>query len=185
MSKPEKNRSGVPDEARKSLYCRLVEQHYSLAFRLAMRLLMNEDTARDVVQECFLKVWMNFDSYDEEKRFSTWLYKIVSNACFDQWRKNKRKQVAYAASVADWENELAASPEEKYVQNETMGTIRELCESLPPRQRLVFMLRDLEQLEMNEVCEITELDVNQVKANLYYARSQMRIKLEKVNKTRL
>jgi RNA polymerase sigma-70 factor, ECF subfamily len=185
MSKPENNRSGVPDEVRKGLYCRLVEQHYSLAFRLALRLLMDEHTARDVVQDCFIKVWMNFNTYDEEKKFSTWLYKIVSNACVDQWRKNKRKQAAYAVSAAGWERGLAASPEETYVQNETLSTIRELCESLPPRQRLVFMLRDLEQLEMNEVCEITELDVNQVKANLYYARSQMRLKLEKVNKTRL
>jgi RNA polymerase sigma-70 factor, ECF subfamily len=184
MNHPDMNREKVPDQVKRQDYCRLVEQHYAYAFRLAMRLVLDEETARDVTQESFIKVWLNFDKYDEGKRFSTWLYRIVSNACMDQWRRNKRRQAMYEASFENYENEFTESPEEKYVRNESLEMIRELCESLPPRQRLVFMLRDLQQMEMSEVCEITEMDANQVKANLYFARNQMRLKLEKFNKTK-
>ena len=59
----------------------LVTEYRQLVFRLAFRLLCNEEEARDMVQETFIKVWLNLDKYNREYRFSTWLYKITGNIC--------------------------------------------------------------------------------------------------------
>ena len=64
----------------------LVTEYRQLVFRLAFRLLCNEEEARDMVQETFIKVWLNLDKYNREYRFSTWLYKITGNICYDRLR---------------------------------------------------------------------------------------------------
>ena len=77
------NRSQQND---KRAFALLVSEFQPLVFRLAFRLLCDEDEARDITQETFVKVWLSLKTYNQENRLSTWLYKITCNTCYDRLR---------------------------------------------------------------------------------------------------
>ena len=66
----------------------LVEGHQSMVYSLAYRLLCNEEEARDAVQETFIKVWLNLKIFDTNRKFSTWVYAIAANLCYDKLKSN-------------------------------------------------------------------------------------------------
>ena len=142
------------------------------AYRVSFRMLAHEEDARDTVQEAFIKVWKNLKQYNEQAKFSTWLYSIVTNLCIDLLRKKKYRSglhVEEAEQTAD-----PVNPEKAAETKDLVGVIGKLAGDLSPKQRAVFVLRDLEGLEMNEVEEITNLSPDQVKSNLYHARRAIR-----------
>ena len=69
-----------------SAFALLVAEYQTFVFRLAFRLLCNEEEARDMVQETFLRVWLSLDKYRPEFRFATWLYRVACNICYDRLR---------------------------------------------------------------------------------------------------
>ena len=69
-----------------SAFALLVAEYQTFVFRLAFRLLCDEEEARDMVQETFLRVWLSLDKYRPEFRFSTWLYRVACNICYDRLR---------------------------------------------------------------------------------------------------
>ena len=69
-----------------SAFALLVAEYQAFVFRLAFRLLCDEEEARDMVQETFLRVWLSLDKYRPEFRFSTWLYRVACNICYDRLR---------------------------------------------------------------------------------------------------
>jgi RNA polymerase sigma-70 factor (ECF subfamily) len=160
----------------------LVRSHQSFVFALSLRLLCNEDEARDVVQDVFVKVWRNLGRYDPRRKFTTWLYAITTNLCLDRLRSAKRKAQTISSNAA-LHNDLAIPGErdlESEISNgELAGIIRKLTERLPERQRIVFTLRDLQDLSVEEVVEITGLSRESVKSNLYCARERIRTLLAK------
>jgi RNA polymerase sigma-70 factor (ECF subfamily) len=160
----------------------LVEYYQGYAYALAARLLADEDDARDVVQESFIRVWKHLVKYDPRARFTTWLYRIVTNLSYDRIKANTRR----ARVIAPGSDEVIASaPDpvrstEQDVQTEqTLNEINDLAGDLPPRQRIVFVLRDLHDLSIREVSEITGIPSGSVKTNLYHARQAIRGRLTK------
>jgi RNA polymerase sigma-70 factor (ECF subfamily) len=162
---------------------KLVGMHQGLVYSLAFRLLNNEDDARDAVQETFIRVWKHLQRFNEGMRFSTWLYKIATNICYDRLKAIKR-QNSYL--LFDIENaRLLNQPsmeniEADYINSELAETIIYLTKELAPKQKLVFTLRDLEGLEVDEIVTITGLSPAKIKSNLYCARQFIREKLEKI-----
>jgi RNA polymerase sigma-70 factor, ECF subfamily len=155
-----------------------VEKHQQLAYSLACRLLGNEEESRDIVQEAFIRVWKNWDRYRQEIKFSTWLYTIVSNLCLDKLRARSRRKTE-SCEVARMPESIDFEPGADEVMDRVMISelIRNLADGLPEKQQLVFVLRDLQDLEMEEVCDISGLKPEQVKANLYLARKSIREKI--------
>ena len=155
----------------------LVREYQPYAFSLAMRFLCDEADASDVVQESFLRVWKHRERYNPEQKFTTWLYKIVANLCLDRFRSQKRIRTWFSSGGRDviledlpdernWESALA---------NEQLGGIvRALSQGLSKKQKLVFTLRDLQDLSVEEVVDITGMSVASVKTNLHYARKAIR-----------
>jgi RNA polymerase sigma-70 factor (ECF subfamily) len=155
----------------------LVRQYQSYAFALALKFLCNEADATDVVQESFIRVWRQMDRYDRDQKFTTWLYRIVANLCLDRIRAlNRRRGIFYRRELdpavddvpdeRDWEN---------IHSNEQLAeVIKSVASTLSPKQRLVFTLRDLQDLSVNEVVEITGMSPGSVKTNLHYARKTIR-----------
>lgn len=159
----------------------LVEQFQEKAFRLAFRMLGDEDDARDVTQESFIKMWQKFQTYDTKEKFSSWMFKIVSNTAIDRMRTQKRNP---CISIENMHFEIQAFAEDgshARLENAEAGKlIRALTENLPEKQRIVFSLRDLEGLSAAEVGEITGYSEEIIKSNLYHARKSLKEKLMSV-----
>lgn len=158
---------------------KLVEAHQQMVFRLAFRMLCNEDDARDITQETFIKVWKNLHKYNTEMKFSTWLYAIATNICLDQLRKTKHKP--YVQSNFENATELFISDEnneQTYINKQLSEVISGLSANLSSKQKIVFTLRDLEGLEIDEIIEITGLTASKIKSNLFLARQSIRKEME-------
>ena len=168
-------------------FARLVRRWEPVALRFAMRMLAQENDARDIVQEAFVRVWQNIDRYDLERPFSTWLYKIVANLCLDRLRSNSRRRAVFD-SIESMEINLSLDDGEgldaQTSAQQLAEIIRRLAAQLSLKQRLVFMLRDLEDLPVEEVVLITGLSRRSVKSNLYHARCAVRESLARYYKIR-
>jgi RNA polymerase sigma-70 factor (ECF subfamily) len=69
----------------------IMQEYTDYLFALAFRLLRNDEEAKDAVQETFIKVWQNINTYSEKVKLSTWMYKICTNLCFDKLKSKKKK----------------------------------------------------------------------------------------------
>jgi RNA polymerase sigma-70 factor (ECF subfamily) len=158
----------------------LVERPYIA--RIVSRFLFCEDDSREVVQDTFIRIWKHLDDFDGHCRFTTWIYNIAFNLCLDKTKAIKRRKedripLNYETR-ADAQVEIMdqiANPDHVLLGK----VIRKLARQLSKVQRLVFVLRDIQDLPVEEVCHITGFDAGKVKSNLYYARKFMREKLEK------
>lgn len=160
----------------------LVEKYQQYAFRLAFRILCNEDDAKDTVQESFIKIWKNISKYDIKMKFTSWMYKIVTNSALDRLRSSKRTVVYGLEQVSDLALSLTNAEFNNQLDNiEAASLIALLAEGLSEKQRLVFVMRDLEGMPSDEVEEILGMNETSVKSNLYHARKAIKEKLETIN----
>lgn len=155
----------------------LMHRHKDYAFKLAYRLLGCGDESRDVVQESFIRVWQHLAQFRKNHRFTTWLYSIVVNLATDRLRQQKRRQTLSLDRAPELPDK-AASADVTLEQRETVRRIEALAKALPEKQRLVFVLRDLEDLSVAETAEILKIGRGSVKTHLYLARKRMRQALE-------
>jgi len=162
---------------------RLVEEYQRYVFSLAFRVLHDEDDARDVVQETFVRVWKHLHAYDRQMRFTTWLYTITVNLAYDQLKSNTRKRRWILSSESvESPNSGGATEEEKNIVNRDLATkIKELAGNLPPKQRMVFVLRDLQDLTVDEVAKVLSMSTSAVKTNLCYARRFIRAQMQQLD----
>jgi RNA polymerase sigma factor (sigma-70 family) len=149
-------------------------------FRFASRLLGNEEEAKDVVQEVLIRVWNGRDQMEQVQNWEAWCMRITKNLSLDRLRSQKRKATDPIDEAFDLRHETL-SPLETTELGESMIRINQLIAALPEKQRQVIHLRDVEGYSYNEICEILELDMNQVKVNLFRARNSVREKLIKIN----
>jgi RNA polymerase sigma factor (sigma-70 family) len=152
----------------------------SKLYRFALRFLNNEEEAKDVVQEVFIRVWNGRDQMDQIQNWEAWCMRITRNLSLDRIRSITRKQTQPIETSFDIRNE-ALTPHETTEAHESMKRISELIAGLPEKQRQVIHLRDVEGYSYNEICDIMEIDLNQVKVNLFRARNAVREKLVKIN----
>ncbi|MFZ5941828.1 MAG: RNA polymerase sigma factor [Bacteroidota bacterium] len=151
------------------------------AFSIAFRILGDEEDARDAVQETFIAVWTNLKHYDPRKSFRNWLYRILVNRCLDMLRKRKRQRLI-RPDPEQWKKMKVFSSDnlESQLENaELAGIIRLLTERLSPKQKIVFILSELEGIPNGEIAEITGMNPDTVKSNLNLARKKIRELIEK------
>lgn len=161
-------------------FTQLVEEYQPLVFRLAFRLLCNEDEARDAVQETFIKIWLSLQQYNSKFRFSTWIYKIATNTAYDRLRSLQHTTLPLSAGEDSIGLQLVSDEDiEKTLDNRQLKQlIINLTAELPPAQKIVFTLRDLEELETEEIEIITGLSAAKIKSNLYLARKFIRERIK-------
>ena len=149
-------------------------------FRFAFRLLGSSEEAKDVVQEVFIKVWNGWDKMAEVENMEAWCMRITKNLSLDRLRSHQRRNTSPMDERFDMAQETS-TPYERTEIDESMQRINEMIAALPEKQRQVIHLRDIEGYSYNEICDILELDMSQVKVNLFRARSAVREKLVKIN----
>ncbi|MCF8243342.1 MAG: RNA polymerase sigma factor [Melioribacteraceae bacterium] len=159
----------------------LIRQHQNYCFRIAFRILLDEDEAKDAVQESLIKLWKNLHKFDYSSKFTTWLYKIVFNSCMDKIKMNKRKANNKLDNhILDNIFDADFSMQNNIENKDMASIINELTNQLDEKQRIVFTLRDFESLSINEIAELMNSTENTVKVNLFYARKNINKKLKKL-----
>ena len=164
---------------------KLVEAHQRFVFSVAHRFTGNSDEAEDITQEVFIKVWRNLRKYQREIKLTTWMYKITTNQCLDYLKSANRKRQLNKVNV-ELSHQIpdVTSGESNADDRELIGVITALAKQLTPMQQTVFILRDLEGLPAEEVCEVSGMSASNMKSNLYYARVKIRESLTQYYKER-
>jgi len=170
----------------RTAFRQLVETYQPYAYALAFRLLRDPDRAADVVQESFIRVWGNVESYRPEGRFTTWLYRIVVNQGYDAMRRERRHGRLFERE--GWgEHAVAASgsadPERRLEAADLAERVLQIAALLPPKQRMVFTLRDVQDMTLEEIAEAAGMSIGTVKTNLSYARKRIREALNRLEGT--
>lgn len=149
-------------------------------YRFAFRLLGNNEEAKDVVQEVFIKVWNGREQLDQIQNMEAWCMRITKNLSLDRLRQQQRRPTDSIEKGMHISND-GLSPAESTELSESMKRIGELMAGLPEKQRQVMHLRDIEGYSYNEICEILEIDMSQVKVSLFRARNAVRERLQKMD----
>ena len=158
----------------------VVQKYQRMVFSLALKMLCDEEEAKDMVQETFIKVWQSIGEYDVEKSLTTWIYTIAVRLCLDRL-KGMRNTVPMPEDEGVLRRFASDADTQRTLENrEWVSIVRMLAEGLGEKQRLVFTLCQLEGLPSQEVEEITGMDAKQVKSNLYVARQTIREQLKKL-----
>lgn len=163
----------------KDAFRSLVETCQVMVFSVALKMLADEEEAKDVVQETFLRVWLNISKYDARRSFTTWLYAIASRLCLDHL-KSRTHVIAMPEDESVLRRYASADGQRELENREWVAIVRLLAEGLSPKQRLVFTLSQLEGLSSQEVEDATGMTSKQVKNNLYVARQTIRERLKKI-----
>lgn len=155
----------------------LVRQYEKKVCALCRRMCRSEDDAQEAAQDAFLAVWRGIGSYRADAAFSTWLYRLATNACLDLLRREKKR--GGDVSLDDEESFLdpvdpAPQPEELAERAETRRAVREALDALPDDYRAVLLLRETEQLSYAEIADATGLELGTVKSRISRARLALR-----------
>ena len=151
-----------------------------MVYSVAFRFVRNTHDAEDITQEVFVRLWKNLSKYNpQQARFSTWLYRIASNCCLDFLRSAPRRNDRSMFSLDSIVDVAAAStPEQEMNDLELNDIVTSAANELAPKQRLVFILRDLEGLSPEEVAAALNMSLGNVKSNLCHARQKVAAKLK-------
>jgi len=164
-----------------SAFRKLVTMYQQPAYRLAFRILGNEEEAKDAVQESFIKIWRKIGSFDPSREFIPWMYRIIVNTSNDRLRTIHRHTMIPLDQVSQKLEAFLQNHSKTAADNHELAIIiKGLTGMLPEKQRLVFILRDIEGMTSKEVELITELTETSVKSNLYYARKSVRERLLRI-----
>jgi RNA polymerase sigma-70 factor (ECF subfamily) len=158
----------------------LMKQTRGFAWEVVYRLVRNREDALDIMQEAYIKVWKGIDGYNGKSSFQNWFRRILRNQAIDWWRKHGKIRTE---DLQGFDSSLSGHPIDRpdsaFEKSEVEYLIRRGLSFLPETQRLVFMLRDLEGLSIEEVKEETGLTEASIKSNLYLARKRMAEEMEK------
>jgi RNA polymerase sigma-70 factor (ECF subfamily) len=161
---------------------KLVVLFQPLVFQLSFRLLCDNDEAKDMVQEVFIKLWLQLEKYNPQYKFSTWIYKITCNMCYDRLRlmQHYPKSIEISPFIAEYVAASSHNIETSVINSNLKELILYFADGLSPKQRLVFTLNDIEGLDTKEIKEITGLSAGQIKSNLHLARKYIKNKINAI-----
>lgn len=162
----------------------LVARYEKKVFNLAYRLTGNRNDADDIAQEAFLKVYTSLREFRGEASFSTWLYRVVSNACLDELRKrSRRRAVSLDNPISPDDPSPRQTPSDRpepgdsLERAEVRAAVQRGIASLSPDHKIVLVLRDIQGMPYETISEALRMPVGTVKSRLNRARSSLKQKL--------
>uniref|UniRef100_UPI004047A5D5 RNA polymerase sigma factor n=1 Tax=Roseivirga sp. TaxID=1964215 RepID=UPI004047A5D5 len=147
-------------------------------YRFAFNIVKDEELAKDVVQECMIKVWEKRDEVKLIHNLEAWCMQVTRNKALDKLRSKHIKRTDLFEVELDTRKEKD-TPVVLTERSEIMGRIQELIDDLPNRQREVMQLRDIEGYSYKEIADMLLIDINLVKTNLFRARRKLKESLIK------
>ncbi|MGH9714972.1 MAG: RNA polymerase sigma factor [Candidatus Acidiferrales bacterium] len=161
-------------------YEELIRRHQRRVTALVGSILRRREDVEDVVQQVFLKVFVSLRRFDLRAAFSTWLYKIAVNECWDYLRKKKVRPLVYESDLSEEQVSRLdgiVSADRPSVGPSERAEVKELLEwmldKLPEQDRQMLVLKEMEGFSVHELAEILGLNVNTVKVRLFRARARL------------
>jgi RNA polymerase sigma-70 factor (ECF subfamily) len=158
----------------------LIRRHQQKVFAVAARILRKREDVEDISQQVFVKAYFSLKRFDQRAAFSTWLYKITVNECWDLLRKKKVRPLSYEADLSEEQNrqmsvaEGAQSTEpDVLTQLEARERVQQLLGGLDERDRAMLVLKEVEGLSIEEIAGVMDLNANTVKVRLFRARRKV------------
>jgi len=169
-----------------SAFEELVSRYEGKIFRLTMNITRNREDAEDAMQDAFLKSYSHLKEFQEDSRFYTWLVRIAANEALMRLRKRRPNQFSLDEpiqgeddlmpfEVEDW----GPSPEQRFAQTEMREILSSVIDKLEPDYRVVFVLRDIEELSTEETAKTLGISIPAVKSRLLRARLKLRENLNR------
>lgn len=160
---------------------RLIAKHQHIAYNIAYRMVGNEEDAKDITQEAFIKVFKSIKSFREDSSFSTWLYRIVMNTCKDELRKKKVKVVSIDQRIETDESSIGIeisdqsySPETIYEKKQLHDLLHKALTDLPEQNRIVVIMRDVQGFSYEDIAQCINVPVGTVKSRINRGRQMLR-----------
>lgn len=153
----------------------------------------DHDLAMEATQRTFIAVYKNLKKLEQPARFRSWLYRIASNNCHEEERRNKRrwtvslfKSAKKEEEVAPWgkyekDNNRFANPDQQYQKNELQEVLHRALKELSEEQRIVVIMKEYEGLKFKEIAEALDISENTAKSRMYYGLNALRKILTKWN----
>lgn len=161
----------------------LVTRHRKPVYNFILRFVRDPAQAEDVLQDTFLRLIKSAESYEKQAKFTTWMYTIARNLCVDAARRGKHRKAASldapvgeedGAALIDLVADGGAGVDRKVISRELAQRIRQAVEALPDEQREIFILREIADLQFNEIAQIVGCPENTVKSRMRYALEKLR-----------
>lgn len=154
-------------------FAQLVQKYQDRAIAIARHFVLNEEAARDVAQEGFLRVYRNLHRYDPKHRFYTWFYRIVVHLAIDWTRRRKRVRELLWQRAQEPERR-SEDPSLPLERSDLKGQVDRVLSGLPQKYRVLLVLRDLEGFTSKEIAEISGSNHATVRWRLHRARQIFR-----------
>jgi len=158
----------------------LVQRHQHRVFAVARGILKRQEDVEDIAQQVFVKAYFSLKRFDQRAAFSTWLYKITVNECWDVLRKRKARPLVYEADFSEEQSKQYSAPEReasKAPDTSDRMALREQLErmlgQLDKRDRAMLVLKEVEGFSVEEIAESMGLNANTVKVRLFRARRRI------------
>jgi RNA polymerase sigma-70 factor (ECF subfamily) len=172
---------GLARKGDRTAFRRLVERHQRRAFSIAIGLVRNENDAREVVQDAFLRVYKGLEGFQGHSSFATWLYRIVTNLSIDLMRKPGRRDAELAEDrEIDEEAELplvshfdGSDPIDVMRRREIAARLQAALEALPPYHRGVILMREVEGMSYDEMAAAMGVSKGTIMSRLFHARQKL------------
>jgi RNA polymerase sigma-70 factor, ECF subfamily len=166
--------------ADKEAFEELVRRHQHRVFAVATGILRRREDVEDIAQQVFVKAYFSLKRFDQRAAFSTWLYKITVNECWDLLRKKKVRPLVYESDLSEEQARQVITSGEKENPGPDISErivarerVERLLEGLDERDRLMLILKEVEGFSIEEIAEVLHLNGNTVKVRLFRARRRV------------
>ena len=164
----------------KEAFEELIRRHQHRVFAVAGGIIRRREDVEDIAQQVFVKAYFSLKRFDQRAAFSTWLYKITVNECWDMLRKKKVRPLVYEADLSEEQARQVINSAEKgkdvpdiSERLEARQRVERLLEGLDERDRLMLILKEVEGFSIEEIAEVLDLNANTVKVRLFRARRRV------------
>jgi len=165
----------------------LVESYQQSVFNIAYRTIGNYDDAADMAQEAFVKVFLKLSEFKEGSKFSTWIYRITTNVCLDEFRRRKKRpSVSMSTNIETEDGDIVREIEDEssnieanYEREEQLKIVNRAIAKLPENQRAVIVMRDINEMSYDDISAVLKCSVGTVKSRISRARDALHEILKK------
>ena len=153
----------------------LVEKHQQFVYNLALRALNQPQEAEDIAQETFVRAWTGLTGFRGGSQLRTWLYRIVTNLCYNRLPRLHRELVAIGDDdMLNLPDEAWGDPAEAYASQAQRVLLHQQIDALPESYRMLVLLRFQQELSYEEIAGVLNLPLGTVKTGLFRARARLR-----------
>ncbi|ALX47498.1 RNA polymerase sigma factor SigW [Lentibacillus cibarius] len=168
-------------------FSELIDFYQHRVYRICFRLIGNHHDAEDLAQTAFLRAYQNINSHDNNKKFSSWLFRIATNLTLDRLKMKKPDYYldaeVFNADGMTMYNRIPANnqlPEDQVIGREMLDIIQKAMFGLSPEYRLAIIFKYLEELSLKEISDIMQIPIGTVKTRIHRGREILRKQLEPV-----